>query len=229
MSSEEKCGLPACVIALKISEEVARCFYPLRSLDKIENGWSFSSHFQLSLEGDPEFIGFEPTEQNQTKTCRDSITCVFSALHFSYFEFSFSRAYLFLCSNRLVMITLGLALWHQKWSSSRDNMIIIEWFITEKPFIYMKEIFMYCYQWVVARMSFRAALTWHVTSLTFLNKCGFQTFSLFTVRWLQLRESSRKFWLVIVTISNHSCRHGIRQNVECQLPGFAAFISEELS
>ena len=139
------------------------------------------------------------------------------------------RAYLFLCSNRLVMITLGLALWHQKWSSSRDNMIIIEWFITEKPFIYMKEIFMYCYQWVVARMSFRAALTWHVTSLTFLNKCGFQTFSLFTVHWLQLRESSRKFWLVIVTISNHSCRHGIRQNVECQLPGFAAFISEELS
>lgn len=28
-------------------------------LDEIENFWSFSSHFQLSLEGDPEFIGFD--------------------------------------------------------------------------------------------------------------------------------------------------------------------------
>ena len=95
LSSEEKCGLPACVIALKISEEVARCFYPLRSLDEIENFWSFSSHFQLEVSKvirnslvliclwfRKRTLAKSPTEQNQTKTCRDSITCVFPALHF---------------------------------------------------------------------------------------------------------------------------------------------------
>lgn len=85
-SPSGKFRLPPCVIALKISEQVERCFYLRRSLDK---NWEHFVIFNwvLNLLRDSLVLICDwfgkltlatfPSNQNQTKTCCDLITHVF--------------------------------------------------------------------------------------------------------------------------------------------------------